>query len=139
MPDEPEVRLELIETTHRPGGELAGAFVIPGGPPPDTRSVEFSVLWRTSGKGTEDIGVIHYRGWKQPDGTLADLPNPHAFTLALPKTPWSYDGELVKIHWLARVRVRWGPEGDTRELVRDAEFTLTPHVGPTPRRSPEPS
>jgi hypothetical protein len=124
--DEPDVRLELAAVLHPPGGELAGVFVIAGGPPPDTRSVELSVLWRTSGKGTEDIGVVHYRGWKAADGTLTELPNPHTFSVTLPKTPWSYDGALVKIHWLARLRVRWGPDGDTRELVRDAEFTLTP-------------
>ena len=121
---DPDLRLELAATTHSPGGELAGVFVIAGGPPPDTRSVELSVLWRTSGKGTEDIGVIHYQAWKPTDGTLAALPNPNTFTVKLPRTPWSYDGELVKIHWLTRLRVRFGPEGATREVMREAEFTL---------------
>jgi hypothetical protein len=125
MPD-PDIRLELASYTCRPGGELAGVFVIAGGPPEDARSVELSVLWRTSGKGTEDIGVVFYQGWTARDGTLATMPNPHTFAVALPQTPWSYDGALVKIHWLARVRVRWGPEGETAELVRDAEFTLAP-------------
>lgn len=126
MTDEPDVRLELAATAYPPRGELAGVFVIAGGPPPDTRSVELSVLWRTSGKGTEDIGVVFYRAWKPDDGTLAEFPNPNTFAVVLPPTPWSYDGTLIKIHWLARVRVRWGGEGETRELVRDAEFTLAP-------------
>lgn len=128
MTDEPDVRVELAATAYPPRGELAGVFVIAGGPPPDTRSVELSVLWRTSGKGTEDIGVVFYQGWKPDDGTLAGLPNPNTFAVVLPPTPWSYDGPLIKIHWLARVRVRWGGEGDARELVRDAEFTLTPQT-----------
>lgn len=127
---EPDVRLELASFACRPGGELAGVFVVPGGPPPDTRSVELSVLWRTSGKGTEDIGVAFYQDWTARDDTLAGMPNPHTFAVALPQTPWSYDGTLVKIHWLARVRVRWGPEGETQELLREAEFTLAP-VGRT--------
>jgi hypothetical protein len=126
MTGEPDVRLELAAAAYPPRGELAGVFVIAGGPPPDTRSVEFSVLWRTSGKGTEDIGVVHYQAWKADDGTLAALPNPNTFVVKLPPTPWSYDGELVKIHWLARLRLRWGSAGGTRELVRDAEFTLAP-------------
>jgi hypothetical protein len=120
------VRIELAANAYRPGDELAGAFVIPGGPPPDTRSVELSVLWHTSGKGTEDMGVVHYQAWKADDGTLADLPNPGTFAVTLPLAPWTYDGELVKIHWLARVRVRWGEPGRTDEVVRDAEFTMGP-------------
>jgi hypothetical protein len=130
MLDEPHVHLELAARAHTAGGELAGVFVIAGGPPPDTRSVELSVLWRTSGKGTEDIGVVHYRAWKPGDGTLDGLPNPNTFAVPLPKTPWSYDGELIKIHWLARLRLRYGSEGQTREVVREAEFTLAP-----PRRT----
>jgi len=123
---DPDVRLELAAAAYRPGDELAGVFVIAGGPPEDSRSVELSVLWRTSGKGTEDIGVVFFRAWKPGDGTLAALPNPNTFTVQLPRTPWTYDGELIKIHWLARVRVRYGPPGDTQEVIRDAEFTLAP-------------
>jgi hypothetical protein len=123
---EPDVRLELAAVACRPGGELAGVFVIPGGPPADARSVELSVLWRTSGKGTEDIGVVFYQDWTARDGTLAAMPNPHTFAVTLPKAPLSYDGTLGKIHGLARVRVRWGPEGETGELVREAEFTVAP-------------
>lgn len=126
MSEEPDVRVELAASAYPPRGELAGAFVIPGGPTPDTLGVELSVLWRTSGKGTEDIGVVFFREWKAGDGTLAAMPNPSTFAVSLPPTPWSYDGEVVKIHWLARVRVRWGTEDEFRELVRDAEFTLAP-------------
>jgi hypothetical protein len=128
MIDEPDVRLELVTAACPPGGELTGAFVIPGGPPPETKRVELSVLWHTSGKGTEDLGVIHYEAWTVDDRTLETMPNPGTFTVRLPLTPWSYDGTLVKIHWLARVRMRWEDEGNTRELVREAEFTLSPRL-----------
>ena len=126
MTDEPSIRLELAARSLAPRGELAGVFVIAGGPPTDTKSIEFSVLWRTSGKGTEDIGVVHYEAWKPDDGTLAALPNPNTFAVVLPPTPWSYNGNLVKIHWLARLRVRWESLGRTREVVKDVEFTLNP-------------
>jgi hypothetical protein len=127
---EPAIHLELAAPRYLPGAELAGVFVIPGGPPEDTRSVELSVLWRTSGKGTEDFGVTFYQAWKAEDGTLATLPNPNTFTVKLPQTPWSYDGELIKIHWLARVRLRYGPPGNTQEVVREAEFLLAPPSRP---------
>ncbi len=126
MTDEPDVQLELATIACVPQGELAGVFVFPGGPPADTRSIEFSVLWKTSGRGTEDLGVVHFQAWKATDNTLDAMPNPHSFSIKLPPTPWSYDGELIKIHWLARIRIRWGEDGSKAELVRDAEFTLAP-------------
>ena len=120
---EPDVRVEVNGAAFRPGDELSGAFVIPGGPPEDTESVELSVLWHTSGKGTEDLGVVFYRGWKAADGSLAGMPNPSTFAVRLPPTPWTYDGELITSHWVARVRVRYGQTG---EVVREAPFTLSP-------------
>ena len=123
---EPEVRLELATRTFRPGDELTGAFVLAGGATPDTRSVEFSVVWHTSGRGTEDLGVVHYRAWKADDGTLAELPNPHTFAVRLPLTPWSYEGERINIHWLARLRLRYGPDEEIREVLRNVQFTLGP-------------
>jgi len=138
MADEPELRLELIRTALRPGDTVAGAFVIPGGPPPGTRSVEFSALWRTSGQAGEDLWAIDYRAWRSDDGSLAGLPNPYSFTVPLPKVPWSYDGRLVKIHWVARLRVRWVRDGRAYEALRDCEFVLTPEGDGIPRRPPTP-
>ena len=46
---ESDARVELGRTDNRPGDELAGAFVFPGGPPADAESVELLVLWHTSG------------------------------------------------------------------------------------------
>ncbi len=123
---EPEIRVELAATTLTPESELAGVFVVVGGPPADTRSVELSVLWHTSGKGTEDLGVIHYQSWKVEDGSLATMPNPSTFRVPLPRSPWSYEGELIKIHWVARVRLRWGVASQSQEVVCDAPFVLAP-------------
>jgi hypothetical protein len=127
MPDEPEVRVELTGDRFHPGDEVGGAFVLPGGAPADAESVELSVLWHTSGKGTEDLGVIHYQGWSAADGTLDAMPNPGTFAVRLPNTPWSYDGTLVKVHWVARVRVRYGATG---EVVAEAPFVLAPRGRP---------
>lgn len=127
MRGEPEVRVEIAGDRFHPGDEVGGAFVLPGGPPADCESVELSVLWHTSGKGTEDLAVVHYQGWTAADGTLAALPNPGTFAVRLPNTPWSYDGTLVKIHWVARVRVRFGRSG---EVVAEVPFVLAPRGRP---------
>ena len=125
MTDEPNVRLELAATAYPPQGELAGAFVIAGGPPPDTRSVELSVLWRTSGKGTEDIGVVHYRAWTGRRHPRGDAEPEH-----LRGHPAADPVELRRGAGqgpLARPGAgAVGGAGRTRELVRDAEFTLAP-------------
>lgn len=123
MADKPEVHVQVTGERFHPGDEVGGAFVLPGGPPADCETVEFSVLWHTSGKGTEDLGVVHFESWSAADGTLERLPNPGTFAVVLPQTPWSYDGTLVKIHWKARVRVRYGRSG---EVVADAPFVLAP-------------
>jgi hypothetical protein len=119
----PDLQIELAAAALRPGGTLTGAFVLPGGPPPGTERVEFSVLWHTAGKGTEDLGVVHHRAWAAADGTLGGLPNTYPFEVPLPPTPWSYDGTLVSVRWVARVRVR---DEDGADVVRDAPFTLRP-------------
>jgi hypothetical protein len=127
MAGEPEARVDIAGDRFHPGDEVGGAFVLPGGPPADTESVAVSVLWHTSGKGTEDLGVIYFRDWTTADGTLPELPNPGTFSVRLPNTPWSYDGTLVKVHWVARVRVRFGTAG---EVVAEAPFVLAPRGRP---------
>jgi hypothetical protein len=45
----------------------------------------------------------------------------------LPNSPWSYDGTLVKIHWTARLRLRYGKTG---EVLAEAPFVLVPRDRP---------
>lgn len=119
---EGRIRLQLEQDEYTPGDLLVGAFCLDEAPP-DLESVEQSVLWQTEGKGDTDLGVIQHTAWTRSTGTLADLANPQEFSVTLPRTPWSYDGKLIKIRWLVRVRIRWGRKG---EEVRDASFQLSP-------------
>jgi hypothetical protein len=116
------IRVQLEQDDYAASDLLAGAFCIDD-PPPDLESVELSVLWQTEGKGDTDMGVIHHTAWEQKGGTLAGLANPEEFSVTLPRSPWSYDGQLVKIRWCVRVRARWGNSG---EEVREAPFQLGP-------------
>jgi hypothetical protein len=118
---EPDAMIRLEKNVYRPTELLAGAFQLVGDPP-DRYTIELSVLWRTEGKGTEDIGVILFEEWAD-DGRPFDFGSPQEFSVELPQTPRSYDGVLVKIHWLARVRLR-RPSG--REIVAEEGFRLDP-------------
>jgi hypothetical protein len=121
MPDD-LIRVQLEQERYATGELLVGAFCLDD-PPADLESVELSVLWQTEGKGTTDMGVIQHTAWTRAANTLADLGNPQEISATLPRSPWSYDGTLVKVRWCVRVRVRWGRRG---EEVREAPFELGP-------------
>jgi hypothetical protein len=119
--NEPEVRVRLESEAYRPGDVLRGAFCVEGEAAAELKTVELSVLWRSEGKGDEDLGVIHYAEWTPASGEAIDLSQPREFEVRLPRTPLSYDGVIVKVHWCARVRVRWA---DVTEVVEEAPFRL---------------
>lgn len=106
----PDVTLRIDQERYRPGEELIGAFQVDGYLP-DDYLIELSVLWHTEGKGDEDLGVILFQEWsanKQP----FDVDQPQSFTVPLPRSPLTYEGQLIKIRWLAKVRVRCSPGGE---------------------------
>jgi hypothetical protein len=118
---EPRGSIRLEKDAYRPAELLAGAFQITGDPL-ERYTIELSVLWRTEGKGDEDLGVILFQEWTQGEVPF-DFRAPQEFTVELPRSPLSYDGVLVKIHWLARVRLRWPSES---EVIAEEPFRLGP-------------
>jgi hypothetical protein len=119
-----DVTVRLDQSSYRPGDELLGAFAIDGGPP-EQYTIELSVLWRTEGKGDEDVGVVLLREWAQDKQPFA-FNQPQDFTVRLPASPLSYDGELIKIRWLARVRVRGADDG---QALAEESFVLAAQPG----------
>lgn len=117
----PNVMLRLEKDAYRPADLLVGALQLTGDPP-ERYTIELSVLWRTEGKGTEDLGVILFCEWAE-DAEPFDFGAPQEFSVELPRSPISYAGVLVKIHWLARVRLRW-PSGN--EVLAEEVFRLGP-------------
>ena len=116
---DPNAMIRLEKDAYRPAESLVGAFQIVG-EPPERYTIELSVLWRPEGKGTEDIGVLLFEEWDDGKRPFA-FASPHEFGVDLPPSPLSYDGVLVKIHWLARIRLRW-PSGN--EVVAEEAFWL---------------
>ena len=74
----------------------------------DLQAIETSVLWYTEGKGEEDIGVHFFRRRQRREMAEGDLSRIHRFSVVLPQTPLSYDGQMVRIHWCVRVKLFFG-------------------------------
>jgi hypothetical protein len=117
----------LNQGRYRPGELLSGEFGVRG-ERPRKYTVELSVLWRTEGKGDEDLGVVFFQEWER-DLAPFDFERPHTFEVTLPPAPLSYDGTLIKIRWLARLRVRWELD---QELLIEEPFVLAPAQAVTP-------
>jgi hypothetical protein len=103
----PRLRLQLDDKprVYRPGDVLAGRFSLQDVAPTDIRAVELSVLWHTEGKGEEDMSVHYFERVEPQNGQPIDLRHARRFSTALPNSPLSYDGVIVKICWRVRLRV----------------------------------
>jgi hypothetical protein len=119
----PRIRLQFDRDVrqYQPGEHLAGRFFLEDPQPPDLRAAELSVLWYTAGKGEEDLGVHYFERFSAEGGQRLDLRVPHRFHLALPASPLSYDGILVKLCWCARLRLFFSRG---QESVAEAVFRL---------------
>ena len=111
--------IELERDTCAPGTTLRGRVVLLPLPGEESRKVELSVLWETEGKGNTDVGVALHRVLSDgdPDAGHAE----HTFEVQLPALPLSYQGFLLKIGWLVRVR-RLAALGE--DAVIDQPFRL---------------
>lgn len=111
--------IELPDNVFVPGTVLRGKVVLMPLPGDEKHRVELSVLWETEGKGDTDRGVILFRALA--DGDPAAASAEHAFETPLPVLPLTYDGKLIKIRWLVRVR-RYVTFGD--DMIFEEPFTL---------------
>ena len=89
---------------YEPGDTLSGFYSLSDVRHSAVDSVEISILWRTEGKGNEDVGVHAFWKLSVQDGDWIDPLRPCRFSAKLPKSPLSYEGNLIKIRWYARVR-----------------------------------
>jgi len=106
---------------YRPGETLAGSYRLDSMSGDDIQAIECSVLWNTAGKGSEDFGVHAFWRYAIDAGDWIDPRTPGRFTTILPRSPLSYAGMIVKIHWSIRVRVFLA---DGQEVVEDFSFRL---------------
>jgi hypothetical protein len=118
---EPEIRISFDQEPpiFQAGQSVRGRVTFETIEPLPVKQVVLSVLWHTMGKGTEDSGVIHFETPLQD--TSLTISSPIPFKVALPQLPLSFDGHLIKIHWVVRVRVY--PQRDT-SFGAEARFQL---------------
>ena len=100
------IQIDNRQAPHAPGATLSGEYQIDAVDAAELRAVELSVLWYTEGKGDEDLG-IHYFLRRTDEDSDDDMPltELRKFSLALPGSPLSYEGVLIKLRWCVRVRV----------------------------------
>jgi len=115
------IRFDGNGRVYRPGEILSGEYRINAVDPREVKAVEVSVLWRTEGKGDEDLAVHDFRRLSRDAGEEIDLLRPGRFKTKLPNSPLSYHGVIVKIRWCVRVRV-FLARG--KEVVGEASFRL---------------
>jgi hypothetical protein len=107
--------------TFAAGDELVCEYQIDAVDPADIQAVEFSVLWQTSGKGEDDLGVHFFERRLPADAEDGDLRPMRRLRTRLPSSPLSYRGAILSIQWCARLRLflRRG-----REFVVEQPFAL---------------
>jgi len=124
------IRFDGNGRVYLPGDILAGEYRLESFAFGQIRSIEFSVLWYTEGKGDEDMAVHEFQRLSADDGDWIDPSRPGRFSVMLPNSPLSYDGAILKIRWCVRVRV-FPRKG--KQVVGQRVFTLgnVAPVGPT--------
>jgi hypothetical protein len=123
MKQDPQVMLKLDSAAaeYGAGDRLSGQFLAESAAPWPVASAELSLLWYTAGQGEEDFAVHYFQRFVDEPGRPLDLRLPQRFAAALPPSPLSYDGQIVKVCWCVRLRVfpQQGPE-----VVEEAAFRL---------------
>jgi len=104
-----------------PGETLAGSYFLDDFVNDTIDAVEVSILWHTEGKGNEDLGICAFWRRSVKNGDWIDPRMPGRFSAVLPKSPLSYEGDLVKIFWAVRVRVFFA---DGRQVMDEHPFRL---------------
>ncbi len=107
LADQPRVilRLDRHDGVYQPGETLSGEYRLEGISRRDLEGLEVSVLWRTEGKGETDTGTHALWRYATELGDWLDPRQPGRFSTVLPAGPLSYQGAIVKILWLVRIRV----------------------------------
>ena len=124
---EPLLSIQLFDhlPSYLPNSMLKCDYQIDAIKQEELQAIEASVLWYTEGKGDEDLAVHYFERRVAADVEDGNLLALRSFETRLPNSPLSYAGEILKIHWGARVRVflRRG-----RELCYEQPFIMAAAV-----------
>ncbi len=97
--------LDSKDYIYSPGDCLTGSYRILDVQTDQINSVEMAVLWHTEGKGDEDMAIIDYHSLSRQREDWINPRTPGKIETTLPLAPLSYEGTIIKIRWLVRVRL----------------------------------
>jgi len=111
--DELKIELRDGKAELRPGGVVQGGvrWHLQDNP----ESLELSLFWYTSGKGTQNVGVVKTLKWDNP-GSFGSKD----FSFGLPAGPYSFSGRLISLIWALELTTF--PSSETHKL----ELTVSP-------------
>lgn len=116
-----EVWFDRGTRRYAPGETLSGGFRLAEWRDAGLQAVELSILWYTTGQGEEDFHVHHFVRRREAALPARTDETPHEFKTVLPASPLSYDGQIVKVCWAARLR---GFFESSRQRTVEASFWL---------------
>ncbi len=107
-----ELKLEINDgrTTFAPGDRVEGVAGWQLDKP--VKSAKLHLLWSTSGKGTEDVGVAETVTFDDPPQVDARI-----FAFTVPDGPYSFSGRLISLTWSLELTVEPGTHVQRMDLV----------------------
>jgi hypothetical protein len=108
-----ETRLEIEgdRNSAPPGATITANVALHATRPWTVKRAELALAWYTEGRGMADEAVVQ-RVELFPPGSEAPATFRRSYPVAIPPVPWTYHGNLVKIHWVLQLVVqhKGGPE-----------------------------
>lgn len=95
---------------YAPGEEIGGGVQWQLGKPPE--SVEVRLLWHTTGRCYEDVGVVATVSFEN-----AQQDDTRSFQFTAPAAPYSFTGQLVTLSWAVEVVALPHKENARADLV----------------------
>ena len=113
-----ELTIELADdrTSFKPGEPMSGRVAWRVDEQPS--SAELRLFWYTSGKGTQDVGLVTTLPFASPRAQ-----DQRDFTLPLPREPYSFSGNLISLTWAIELIVEPGAHVERCELVLSSTGT----------------
>lgn len=111
--DELKIELRDSKAVYPPGATVRGGvrWSLQNNP----ASLELSLLWYTTGKGTQDVEIVETLKWEAPGASGSK-----DFSFALPGGPYSFSGTLISLIWALELTAFPGSQ------IQKLELTVSP-------------
>ena len=127
MIDSALVMFDRMDAAFARGQSIEGEVVIYAQESWEARYCQVLLGWSTTGRGEEDSRTIETIDLYQK-GEAVPKEARKRFAFRAPELPWSYSGNLIKIHWFVGVYAR---HGLSAEVNNEAPLEIHPRHGAT--------